>query len=406
MFKATSPSRRSLIALTASGVCIWLPGSVVFGLIGLLMPIWALLFNAGRGALGLTVTSLLASVGVFMYFSGRWSDRVGARLVAALGSAVVAGSLLLISYAPSLYLLYLAAFILGAGTSLVYIPAVSSAQRWLPSRRGLASGIVSTLYGISGSAMIPVFRYLLVSHGYVVSLAVVAMLVAAIGVASAQLMEFPEKLGYAISSASSAARARPSRPLSEALRTRVLWLTWLTWALCGGAGMGMVTFSTSISLELGLDEATAAACLAAFNVTNGLSRLVSGALSDRLGRSVVMAGFYMASAAGFLILATKLSEPWVVLLSNLLAGLCLGTVFAVSAPYLMDHFGPAHFGSIFGFTFTAYGFVGSWLGPFIGGLLRDLSGTFVTTCSTFAAYVALSAVAILIAGDVKRAKLG
>ncbi|MEM4699845.1 MAG: hypothetical protein QXT74_02705, partial [Candidatus Nezhaarchaeales archaeon] len=77
--------RRSLVAIVASGACIWFPGSVIFGLIGLLAPSWMAMFGASRGAVGLVVTSLLISVGIFMYPSGRWSDRAGARLVATLG---------------------------------------------------------------------------------------------------------------------------------------------------------------------------------------------------------------------------------------------------------------------------------------------------------------------------------
>lgn len=378
---------------------------MVFGLMGLLKPTWASMFGAGEGAVGFVMTALIVATGVFMYWSGRWSDRFGARLVATLGSLTIAASLALTPYASSLQALYLLSFTLGAGISLVYIPAVSSSQRWLPAKRGLASGIVSMLYGASGFVMVFPFRHLLSTQGYSSSLATVAALTLALGVASAQLMEFPERVGYAGPSLSRASTG-PSATLREALRSKALWLTWLTWALCGGAGIGMVMFSTSISMELGLDASAAAACLAAFNLTNGLSRVASGALSDRLGRSRVMAGSYAAGAVGFLLLAARLSGLWAVILANLLAGLSFGTLFAVSAPYLMDHFGSARFGSIFGFTFTAYGFMGSWLGPFVGGLLRDSTGAFTSTCLAFAAYTLASAVAILAAGEARRGRAG
>jgi MFS transporter, OFA family, oxalate/formate antiporter len=54
-------------------------------------------------------------------------------------------------------------------------------------------------------------------------------------------------------------------------------------------------------------------------------------------------------------------------------GLAFGSIFAVSAPLAVDCFGLAHFGSIFGLIFTAYGFCSGILGPWLSGFLLDLT---------------------------------
>ncbi|RLF11382.1 MAG: MFS transporter [Thermoprotei archaeon] len=396
--------RRDLLALIGNSICVWFPGAVTFGLIGLLTPTWAEMFGVGRGPLGLVMTFLLASLGLFMFLGGRWSDRYGARLIATIGSIIAAVSLALFTFSESLDMLYLLAFSWGAGICLVYVPTVSSAQRWFPQRRGMASGIVSMLFGISAAFMIPVFRYWMDNLGYSATLLITAILTAVVGVLSAQLIEFPERLSpvlLVISKRLEESKAERKQEilytLREALKTKAFWLTWLTWALCGGAGIGMVVFSTSISLELGLTTAMAATALAAFNLTNGLGRMMSGILSDKIGRVTVMSSLYIAGAGGFFLLLAGKGLPHIVLLSNLLAGLAFGTLFAVSAPFIMDCFGTKHYGAIFGFTFTAYGFVGSWIGPFIGGLLRDLTGSYQVTCLVFGLYCVASAASIFLA---------
>ena len=55
-------------------------------------------------------------------------------------------------------------------------------------------------------------------------------------------------------------------------------------------------------------------------------------------------------------------------------GFAFGTLFAVSAPLVSDCFGMAHFATIFGLVFTAYGFVAGALGPWLSGYLLDTTG--------------------------------
>jgi OFA family oxalate/formate antiporter-like MFS transporter len=54
-------------------------------------------------------------------------------------------------------------------------------------------------------------------------------------------------------------------------------------------------------------------------------------------------------------------------------GFSFGTLFSVSAPLVVDCFGPEHFGAIFGLTFAAYGFVAGPLGPTLSGFVLDVT---------------------------------
>lgn len=392
--------RRGFLALIGNGACIWFPGSVVFGLIGLLIPVWGRMLNIGRGPLGLIMTFLLIAVGIFMFISGRLSDVYGARKVATAGSLVAAGALALFIDPINIYFLYLSSFIFGLGITMVYISTISSVQRWFPRRKGMAAGFVSMLYGLSAFFTVPIFNLWLEVFDSRVTILLTAILTGVVGVLSAQFTEFPERLGLTIHSTSKPSvakvEAEASITLSGALRTKTFWLVWATWALCGGSGIGMAIFSTSISIDLGLAE-LAPLALVAFNLTNGLSRIISGILSDKFGRVLVMFITYLLGSLGFFLIPVGGSYPYVVLASNLMVGLAFGTLFSVSAPFVMECFGIKHYGSIFGFTFTAYGFIGSWLGPFIGGFLRDFTGTYTVTCIFFAIYCLLSAVFIALA---------
>ena len=113
--------------------------------------------------------------------------------------------------------------------------------------------------------------------------------------------------------------------------------------------------------------------LTAFNLTNGSSRLVSGFLSDIIGRDKTMSlAFLLAGGAYFLFPYLEGLIAWAILAT--IVGFAFGTLFAVSAPLIGDCFGMDHFGVIFGLVFTAYGFVSGIIGPWLCGHLLDITG--------------------------------
>ena len=149
-------------------------------------------------------------------------------------------------------------------------------------------------------------------------------------------------------------------------------MLWVTWTLAGAAGVSMTILATSYGLFLGFSLSSAILLLTAFNLTNGVSRLASGILSDRIGRNRVMSLAFMASGIAYLALPWA-DMLWSCALLAAVVGFSFGTLFSVSAPLVADCFGLDHFGAIFGLTFAAYGFVAGPLGPTLSGLLLDIT---------------------------------
>jgi OFA family oxalate/formate antiporter-like MFS transporter len=143
--------------------------------------------------------------------------------------------------------------------------------------------------------------------------------------------------------------------------------------MAGAGGIAMVTLSTSYGLSKGLSLGDAVVLLAAFNLTNGASRLLSGYLSDFIGRNRMMGASFLSAACAYWLLPVLDGLLWWAVLAAVV-GFAFGTLFAVSAPLVVDCFGMAHFGTIFGLVFTAYGFLAGALGPWLSGYVLDVSG--------------------------------
>ncbi|MBN1102397.1 MAG: MFS transporter [Deltaproteobacteria bacterium] len=392
-------------ALAGSCAAIFWPGAFIFGLPGVMAQHWQTSFHIGRGAVGRTLFFVLAAVGIFMFLTGRWQEKAGARRLVALGVVLCGASTLLLGRAPGIGFVYLWAFAVGVSSSLIYIPSLTVVQQWFPRRRGLASGLVNLAFGFSAAVMSPLFSRMILHLGASNTTLLLGAGALIFGLAAVPLVNPPDPACTPprATAAKPPPALGPSLSVSQSLRTRAFWLLWLTWALAGAAGISMVTLSTSFGLAGGLPVHEAVLILTAFNMTNGLSRLLSGFLSDFFGRNATMAVTFLAAGCAYLLFGhVQGLVPWSVLAT--VVGFAFGTLFAVSAPLAGDCFGMKHFGAIFGLVFTAYGFVAGVVGPWLSGYVLDVTrGDFTLVFNYLGAFCLASAVLIWFArpGSVK-----
>jgi OFA family oxalate/formate antiporter-like MFS transporter len=367
-------NNQGVLAVIGSAAAIFWPGAFIFGYPGVMGPLWQQRFGVGRGAIGNTLFFVLAAVGCFMFFVGRWQEHWGTRKLITLGALLCGLNTFLIAYADRLWLLYLWAFLTGAASSFIYIPGLTTVQRWFPERRGLVSGFVNLVFGLSAAVMAPVFGYLLKTWGYLVMNLILGVVALFLGLAAAQLTEMPARdfqpKGKKDGAGPPVTAPGPAVSVREALRSRSFWFLWLTWALMGAAGIAMVFLAVPFGLSRGNGPASAVMILTAFNLTSGFSRLIMGYLSDKISRTAGMSLTFLAAGSSYLLLPFATGWGTAALLAAVI-GFAFGTLFSVSAPLAIDCFGPKHFGAIFGLVFTAYGFVAGLIGPSLSGYLLD-----------------------------------
>lgn len=390
-------NHKPLLAVIGTCIAVFWPGALTFGFPGVMAPLWQEMFGVGSAATGLTIFWMLAAVGAFMFLVGRWQERWGLRAMMALGVALTAAASLLVSTAGSISTVYAWAALNGMASSFVYVPALTLVQWCYPQKRGLAAGTVSMVFGLSAAIMSPVFGQMHLSLGYETMNMVLAALTLSMGLVGAYFARPPQawKEAAAARSTGKTSKAQASEEgtgtgrqkqesevqvisarsftVMESLHTRSFWMLWITWTLAGAAGVSMTILATGYGLFLGFSLSSAILLLTAFNITNGLSRLASGILSDRFGRNRVMSLAFLASGLAYIALPRAEGLLTCAILSAAI-GFSFGTLFSVSAPLVADCFGLEHFGAIFGLTFAAYGFVAGPLGPTLSGYILDITG--------------------------------
>ncbi len=370
-----TPNR--LISLAASCMAIFWPGVFIFGFPGIMAPYWQKTFHVGRGEVGGTLFFMLAAVGTFMLVSGRLQGRVRPRNLVLFGSILCGLSMFLAGIAKGMSMIYLWAFLTGISVSFILIPALTVAQQWYPQRRGFASGMVNLSFGLSAAVMSPFIAYWMNTLRYPTTTQILGVSALLTGLATFPFLRRPpaDLVSLPTKGAPSPGSYHPLT-LPGILRTRGFWCIWLVWGFAGAAGIATVTLSTTFGLAKGLSMEKAVLILTAFNITNGISRLITGYFSDTVGRRLTMGITFAIAGAGYGLLPylTDLTA-WLVVAAAV--GFSFGTLFSVSAPLIVECFGMENFGTAFGLVFTAYAFVAGPLGPWLSGYLLDLtSGDF------------------------------
>lgn len=375
-------------ALVGASALIFWPGSFIFGFPGVIAPYWQAELGVGRGATGAMMAFVLVSLGIFMFLVGRWQGKVGPRRLMTLGALLCGFSVLFLLLVRDPFGIYLWAFLMGTSSCFIYIPGLTVLQSLYPQRKGLVSGIFNTSFGISGAVMAPLFGWSLGHLGYTLTALASGLIALGTGILAAGLI--PEG-------------SPPSRPsgskgplgIKETLSTRNFWLIWATWALQGGAGIAMIVLSTDFALSRGHPMGEAVLVLMAFNLANGSSRLISGYLSDLLGRQRTMSATFLLAGLAYLLLPHG-GTLGTYLPSAACVGFAFGTLFAVSAPLVSDCFGMENFGTTFGLIFTAYGFLAGAIGPALSGFLLDLTGGNFSVVFSYLGAFCLSASALIL----------
>ena len=350
-------------------------------------------FGWSRAQTSWTFTIAITAFAATFVFAGRVQDRRGPRLCAMLGALLVGGGFIIATFTSSLLFLYLSfGLIVGIGNGFGYSAPMPVGSKWFPDKRGLVVGIMVGGYGAGSAIFGPVASALIESMGWRMTFRVLGLLFLVMGVIGASLLKNPPA-GYRVPgwSPSAAVVSRGEIATGDMLRTRTFYALWL--AYCLGATAGLMTISQLVPFarSAGLGAAAATFAITVGAVGNAGGRILSGWLSDAMGRLATLRTMVAVSAVAMPALYVWREQP--VLFFALVAVVywCYGTQLSVFASTTADFYGTRHLGMNYGVLFTAWGIAGV-VGPIVAGGVYDATGDY-----RFAFYVAGTLAAIAFA---------
>ncbi len=330
---------------------------------------YSLLITEVRDDLGLsnTVAGSLGSANLAAYLVGTLAvsllvGRLGLSRTTRLGLVGVTCGLGLLSWGPSVAVVLAGMVAAGFSGAAVWIttPALATAELG-PERRGTAIGLVGAGIGL-GIVFASVLDATVASGTWRIVYRVEVVISLAVStVALIMLRGRPGPTHRA--GGLSAVRLVPAW-------RRLLW----SYALFA-VGMSLfVTYMVGVLKEdAGWSAHAAALAFTVFGIGSVFGGPIFGTLSDRAGRSRALVTAFVLMAVTTIVVPIG-AQPW-----STVAAFCFGVAFAGVPTTIAARVGDAveaeNFGAAFGAATLAFG-VGLTLGPQLGGLLRDLTGSF------------------------------
>jgi OFA family oxalate/formate antiporter-like MFS transporter len=338
-------------------------------------------FGWTRAQTSWVFTIAIVSFAASFVLAGRIQDQRGPRICAAIGGTLVGVGFVLSSWTTSLtYLYVMFGVVVGIGNGFGYATPVPVASKWFPDKRGLVVGLMVGGYGAGSAIFGPVATALIESAGWRTTFQVLGVLFFAMGMVGTWLLKNPPA-GYqppgwkpAQTGAAAQRTARDFSP-AEMLRTRTFYALWVAYCLGTTAGLMTISQLVPFAREAGLGAAAATLAITIGAVGNAGGRILSGWLSDALGRLTTLRVMILLSAIAMPALFAWRAE--VVLFYLLVTAVywCYGTQLSVFASTTADFYGTRNLGMNYGLLFTAWGTAGI-LGPMIAAQVFDAFGDY------------------------------
>jgi MFS family permease len=347
-------------------------------------------FNSMETEFGLSRATTSAIFSAYMLFSGLFSilggwilDKKGPQFTVVLLGIFTGLSMLLSSQVHSVWQLYLTySLILAAGTGEAFSIIGAFVSRWFQKKRGLALGVANMGGGLGGVVLAPFATYLIMIFNWRGAYIILGLITGGVVVILAFLLkrnpgeigllpdgEKPEKAG----AESPLLKSYPSSGYTprEALRSRPFWLLFFIWLFLSAAVYLIINHIVPHALDVGIPSMAAASILSVVSGFYLLGGIISGVISDRIGRRLLSLVGAVIGAGAFLWLMWMPNNLWLFYAFAALFGYSWGSISTASSALVGDIYGMRSIGTILGWIVLGW-FIGGAAGPAIGGYIYDI----------------------------------
>lgn len=348
------------------------------------------LFHWSAFESGLPFTVFLALFGLTMPVAGKIMGRLGPKKTALCGATLVGLGWILarfVEYTPQplVFMLLFYGVLAGIGVGLVYGVPIAVSSKWIPERKGLATGMTILGFGLSPVITALAASYLIGAVGVLQTFFYLGVAFTVLLLALSLPLKFPPAAWQPPTSVAAKKVITESESTSgQMIRTRTFAGLWLTYVFGTAGGFIAISLSAKYGCDIcGLSPTVAATATAVFALFNGMGRPIFGYLCDRFAaRMIAMLAFAMIFVAA--VLAMGANDLPLYLVSFALLWFTFGGWLAIAPSATSTFFGLRNMGSNYGIVFTAYG-VGAIIGPlaasYIFALTHSYAPAFMTTAA-------------------------
>ena len=342
-----------------------------FGLF--LLPITEAL-GSGREVFSLALAFQNLLWGLSSPFAGALADKFGAGRIAAVGTVLYSGGLIVMALFVSPNGLMMGHMLigLGLGSAGVSIALGAVARAVAPEKRSLALGLVTSIGSFGQFAILPITQIFIDGYGWQVSLLLLSGLSASM-LASCLLLARDERTRE-VSSANLAHMTARGMLKKATTNSDYLYLT-IGFFVCGIQVVFIATHLPTYLQDSGISADIASWALGLVGLFNIVGSLAAGWLGSFISKKKLLAWLYFLRSLiilGFLVLPP--SPATALIFGSAMGLLWLGTI-PLTSGLIVVFFGPAFLSMLYGVAFFSHQ-IGSFFGAWLGGWIYDRFGSY------------------------------
>lgn len=380
------------VIVAAAFYMINVSGGVTYSF-GVFLPSLLTEFGWGIGATAGCYSLYMFVSGLSNILMGRLGDKYDPRIVLISGTCIMGLGALLSSRITEIwefYLFYGVMVAFGSGAFLAPLTATSS--RWFVRRRGLVLGLVQSGVGIGTLIMSPAIGYFISINGWRTSYLVLSFIICSQFLTCLLVRRVPEDMGlrpYGASnvveqkkgtlSASKAGLEGGLWTIQSVVKSKYFLMIFLIFTLYGISHHIPTVYAVVFASSVEIPEVVAVNAIGIIGGSAALSRIVMGAVSDKIGRRITLliCLFIQMLMIAWLMVSRN---AWMIYLFAVVFGFGYGGCLPMLPALIVDIFGTSNVGAIMGiggFGIT----LGATIGPMLAGYVLDATENYYTMFS-------------------------
>jgi MFS family permease len=372
---ATSATRWLLFAVIST--IYFTISAATFSSLGIVLPymISELSWSWSQAGTGFSLLALL--VGLASALPAWTIRRFGIAATYGIGGAIMVVGFGLLALTSGIYSYLVAAAMLGLGFALcAVVPAVYLLNGWMPENRSAVIGAYFTVGGLGAVAgPLAANGFMAATHSWRLYWWVMAALMLVLTLLALIFVKSPPVVTAAAEGEAQDRVGGNQRDwrFREAIRTPQYWVISLSMTATLLCVLTTSSFGPAHMTALGISTGVAATVLSTNGAVGALSRYLGGALATRIDpKWLLVAGLF---GEGIGMAALSVADNHLALgIFAVAEGFGFGMVLLATTVLLVNYFGPSENPEIYG-TFNLITTL-AMVGPYIGGLIKDIFGGF------------------------------
>jgi MFS family permease len=328
-------------------------------------------FGISRADASLPYTLCMLGFGLGGMWMGRWADRFGIARVLGVGALGVTTGFVWAGLSGGIVGFALAQGVLGLlGIASTFAPLLADTGQWWNKRRGIAVAVCASGNYLAGTLWPPIAQWGVTQLGWRTTYVCIGVFCGlGMGLLALRMRERPPPMVQA--DVSHTGVVASDRPFGLSVSQAQWWLSLAAVGCCVAMAMPQVHI-VAYCTDLGFGAARGAEMLSLMLACGIVSRLVSGAICDRIGgiRTLLLGSVLQGIALLMFLPFDGLVPLYVV---SAMFGLFQGGIVPSYAIIVREHFPASKAGASTG-TIIMASLVGMALGGWLSGKIFDLSG--------------------------------